>query len=195
MPPPGADGSPGAVAKRTQLYADRLRDLSPVFRQLSVEFAQQTDAAFRNSRSPFGEDFPRLAPSTVARRAAKLRGAKARSKKTGKLTKGARAKRSDARARYAAGGPGIFTPLIDSGRMRQSVRYVPRRDGIDLSGVGYLRFHVSGSLKVKNRPPKRNPLVVQFTSSGSGLALIPSANSRMLRAITAFVETGSVPAR
>jgi hypothetical protein len=183
--------------------ARRMADLSPVYRVLSVEFAQATDAAFRGERSPAGEGWPALAGSTVERRIAKLAGANRRTKKTiaeksglvrGKLTKTALAKRDHARLQYAHGG-GNIKMLIDSGRMRQSVRYVPRGTGIELSAVAYIVHHMGGSLKVKNRPPKRNPLVVQFTADGNSIALIPSAHERFLRAAAAYVATGTVPER
>lgn len=194
--------SPAAVATRTLALAERMRDLSPVMQVLAVEWAQQTANSFRRQMSPAGESWPTLAPSTVRSRAAKVSGGNRRSKKTGKLTAGARRARADARARNAAhNAPGggfvtgrVFTPLIDSGRLRQSIRYVPRRDAVELSAVGYVRYHMAGSLTVKNRPPKRNPLVVQFTANGSGVALIPAAHTRFLRALSAFVATGSIPA-
>jgi hypothetical protein len=176
-------------------------DPTPVWQQMAVEWAQQTDAAFRGERSPAGEDWPALASSTVERRIAKLKGANRRTKKSiaeksglvrGKLTKSALAKRDQARLQYAHGG-GNIKMLVDSGRMRQSVRYVPRKNGVDLSAVAYIAHHVGGSLKVANRPPKRNPLVVQFTANGDGVALIPSAHERLLRALPAFIETGTVP--
>lgn len=190
----GADGdTPAAAVERMRLRQQRLLDSSAVYRQLAVEFSQQTASAFRNERSPFGEDWLRLARSTVARRVAKLPGASSRSKKTGRLTKGARIKRAAAAAVYDQGG-GNIKPLVDSGRLRQSIAYTPTRDGIEITAVWYIRYHVTGSLKVRNRPPKRNPLVIQQTASGAGYALIPAAHTRFLRAFTGFVETGTVPA-
>lgn len=189
----GADGdSPAAVASRTLQRAARMADPSPVLNALAVSWAQQTAAAFRNERSPAGEDWPRLAPSTIARRAAKLSGARGRSKKTGRITKGAQAKRADARARYAAGAPGVFKPLVDSGRLRQSIRYVARRDGIEISAVAYIAHHVTGTLTVRRGPPKRNPLVIEI--EGGKARLIASAHAQLVRALPAFFETGNVPA-
>lgn len=196
----GADGdSPDAVVARTMAIAGRFKDLSPVHQVMAVEFAQMTARAFQRSMSPAGESWANLAPSTIRRRAAKVKGGNRRGK-TGKLTAAAKRARADARARgliqVLPGGGYVtgraFTPLIDSGRMRQSIQYVPRKNTIEVSAVAYIKFHVTGSLKVKNRPPKRNPLVIQLTANGDGMELIPTARARYIQAVTSHVMTGQI---
>lgn len=205
----GADGdSPNAVVERTMAMAQRFRDFSPANRVLAVEFAQQTARAFQRSMSPAGESWPDLAPSTVRRRAAKVKGGNRRKNtiarqlglERGQLTAGARRARASAIARqrlssvpgggYVSGRP--FTPLIDSGRMRQSIAYVPSKTAIAVQAVAYIKYHVGGSLKVRNRPPKRNPLVIQFSANGAGMELIPAARVRYIAVVVSYISTGQI---
>ncbi len=196
----GADGdSPAAVLARLEQKAERMLDLTLPMNALSVHFAQLTAQSFQRRISPAGESWPELAQSTLRRRAAKLRGAKRRGK-NGRLTAKARRTRSDALARErAASVPGggfitgrVFAPLIDSGRMRQSISYVPRKTGIVISGVGYLAHHVGGDRKRKPpRPPKRNPLVVELGDDGAP-QLIPVAHEALVRLVTVYINTGQV---
>ncbi len=182
-------GSDEAAARLLERAA-RTRDLSPVMRVVAAEIDRETDQAFRSSRSPFGEQFPRLAPSTVEARAAKLPGANRRGKKTGQLTKGARDKRATASAAYAAGQAKIFTPLIDTGRARGSAHATADANGVSWTAVGYLGPHIMGSKSPPGRPPKRNVSVFQM--QGGYLKPIPRIQSLLLSSVARYVSTGRV---
>lgn len=173
-----------------ELRARRMRDLSPPLRVVAAEIEERTDRAFRDSTSPYGEPWPALAPSTLLARAAKLPGARRRGK-GGKLTRGARGKRSSAIAAYNAGAGGIFKPLVDTGRMRGSVRVRVTGNELEFAAVGYMAPHITGGIKNPARPPKRNPTVFQRAASGE-LQAIPSILSMLLRAVSRYVATGSV---
>lgn len=177
--------------QRMQARVQRLADLSPALRVVAAEIEKQTSDAFRSSTSPFGEEWPALAPSTLKARAAKLPGANRRSKSTGKLTKGARAKREQAIAKYNAGTAGIFKPLMDTGRMRGSVHVNVTGNVLEFTAVGYMAPHITGSLSRPNRPPKRNPTVFQ-AAAGGGFAAIPRIMSLLLRTVGRYVATGRV---
>ena len=205
MPPPGgADGFDAAI-ERAAGREQRASDLTPVFNRLCVEFERQTADAFAQERSPAGEEWPRLAPSTVEARLRKMAKANSRSKRSiaektglarGKLTKSAQRFRNETRLKaqgFLTAGGGNIRILWDTGRLRQSIQYFPKRDGFDLVGVSYLQHHVTGSLTVSNRPPKRNPLVIQKRPNGEGFELIPSAHVRTVSAVTSYIKTGKVP--
>lgn len=181
------------AAERLLERAARARDLTPATQVVAAEIDKMTDDAFRHSRSPAGEVFPRLAPSTVAARAAKLPGANRRNKKTGQLTAGARGKRKGARDVYNAhipGGPRLFTPLIDTGRARNSAHATGDATGVSWTGVGYLGPHITGSQTKPGRPPKRNVSV--FHVSGGILSPLPKIEALFLSSIGRYIETGRV---
>ena len=170
--------------------AARMRNLAPALRVVAAEIEQRTDDAFRDSKSPYGELWPKLAPSTLLSRAAKLPGAK-RTGKAGGLTKGAQRKREKAISAYNAGTGGIFKPLVDTGRMRGSVRVRVRGNELEFAAVGYMAPHITGSLSRPGRPPKRNPTVFQRAASGELMA-IPSILALLLRTVSRYVQTGQV---
>ncbi len=176
--------------KRMQERVRRLADLSPALKVVAAEIEKQTDDAFRKSTSPFGEQWPRLAPSTIAARAAKVPGANRRSKATGKLTRGAYAKRQAAAEKYKAGASNVFKPLVDTGRMRNSVHVAVRGNELVFTAVGYMGPHITGSQNVEGRPPKRNPTVFQL--AGGVFKPIPSILSLLLRTVGRYVATGRV---
>lgn len=177
------------AAQRLMDRAARARDLTAPLQVVAAEIDRETDAAFRASRSPAGEVFPRLAPSTVRARAAKLPGASRRSKKTGGLTAGARGKRKGARDVYAAnppGGPKLFTPLIDTGRARGSAHATADASGISWTAVKYLEPHIAGGKR--GLIPKRNVSV--FEIRGGIARPIPKIHSLLLRTVATYVSTG-----
>jgi hypothetical protein len=176
--------------KRMQERVARLADLSPALRVVAAEIETQTSNAFQRSQSPFGEQWPALAPSTQAARAAKLPGANRRSKSTGKLTRAAYLKREKAVADYQAGKSGIFKPLIDTGRMRNSVHVNVRGNELEFTAVGYMAPHITGSLTKPGRPPKRNPTVFQMV--GGAFQPIPNVLSLLLKTVGRYVATGRV---
>lgn len=182
MPTTGMD----KAISHMQARAARMRDLSPVMRVVGEEIVKRTTQAFRAQQSPAGEAWPALAPSTLAQRAAKLPGAKRRSKKTGRLTPAARTRRAQA----ASTGAGI-TPLVDTGRLRNSAQqisqpYGPGANFIEWSVVGYGGPHMGGS--ASRRPPKRNFSV--FEPGAGGWTLIPAVNDYLKAAFTNWVDTG-----
>lgn len=184
--------------------AQRMGNLREAFSPLAISWQQQTDKAFSTGISPKGESFPDLALSTLHKRAAKLPGARRRSKKTGQLTRSAARRRADAVQRALLGAvPGssyfsintrVFRPLVDNGRARQATHYEPTNTGITLVTVKYLLYHVGGFRKGNRYLPKRNPLVVEYGAASGELVLIPSAAEAFGKAVTAFVETGRAAA-
>ena len=156
---------------------------------MAEDWATETSDAFRNERSPAGDPWPELAPSTLKKRAAKLPGAKRRSKKTGKLTKAARNKR---KAGLVAGS-GLIRMLVDNGLLRNATSYRvgPSGQSVNIQGVEYLEPHVTGSIVRKGHPPKRNPLVIDRDAMGY-MALIPRAHKKLTEAISHYVATGKV---
>jgi phage gpG-like protein len=157
--------------------AARMRDLGPVMRVQAASMETRISDAFRGERSPAGEEWPALAESTLEQRAAKLPGARRRSKRTGKLTKGAQA------ARSRATQPGAIKKLIDTGRLRGSIRVRANRDSIEITGAAYLAVHVDGSENV----PKRNPLPVERGSDGA-FRLVPAADEEFRKAIVDHIN-------
>lgn len=180
-----ADGLDEAQ-RRMYERAQRMKDLSPALRVVAAEIEQRTDDAFRDSKSPYGETFPDLALSTQQARAAKMPGARKRGK-GGQLTKGARKKRAAAIAHYQAGMGNVFKPLIDTGRMRNSVRVRVSKNELEFGAVGYMGPHITGGRHL----PKRNPTVFQRAASGQ-LEAIPSVLSLLLRTVSRYVATGQV---
>lgn len=166
----------------------RLQDFTPALKVVAAEIEKRTDDAFQQSRSPLGEIWPTLAPSTQLARAAKLPGASRRSKKTGALTKGAKGKRAEGIAAYQYGGANTFKALIDTARMRNSVRVKVSKKEIEFSAVGYMGPHIVGGKG--NRPPKRNPTV--FERAGRGFDAIPAVMSYLLRTVGWYIATGQV---
>lgn len=175
--------------RRMQERAARMKDLSPALRVVAADLEERTDRAFRDLKSPAGEIWPTLAPSTQLARAAKLPGAKRRSKKTGKLTKGALHKRAAGIAGYQFGGAETFKALVDTGRMRGSVRVRVKRHSLEFAAIGYMGPHITGSTKRPGRPPKRNPTVFERAASGQLEAIAP-VMSLLMRSITFYVSAG-----
>lgn len=181
------------AAGRFRAMADRTPDLSRATKFVAAEIDKLTSDAFRSSRSPAGEAFPRLAPSTVAARARKLPGASRRSKKTGKLTKKASDIRGASRELYAAGGGSkLFTPLIDTGRARNSAHATGHATGVTWSAVKYLAPHITGSEVLVRRGllPKRNVSV--FEKQGGIFLPIPKVKSLLLSSVARYLTTGRV---
>lgn len=177
----------GGIPLRSKLDAmkARLRDQTPAMRAIGEEIVLRTTDAFRARKSPAGEAWDALADSTLRARAAKLPGANRRGK-TGRLTKGAQAKR-------AAGivNPGAIAPLIDTGRLRASAgRYKAGRDSVVWSVVGYGGYHMGGSVKRPGRPPKRNFSV--FERVGDRWAPIPAMRAYALDTVRRYVLTGAL---
>lgn len=183
MPPPGADGdTPQAVAARLFERAARMEDPRPFHEVYAAHLEQVISDAFRDERSPAGEPWADLAPSTVAQRLAKLPGAKRRSKKTGQLTAAARA----ARGRGLI-SPGSIKKLIDAGRLRGSITVSAARDRIAIAGAAYLAAHVTGT----DDMPARNPLPIE-SDGADGFKLIAVEHERYVGGLTGYINTGEI---
>ena len=164
----------GEALRATEARARAARDLKPALQQFATEAEEATQRAFSRSVSPDGEAFKPLAPSTVEARARASKGAKKRDE-FGDLTPKAEATRAKIRA---AGGT---TPLIDSGRLRNSIHFAVKADSIEFSMLGYGMPHVTGS----SRLPKRNPTV--FRKAGESWELLPQYAERFREIILAYV--------
>lgn len=173
------------AVKHMRERAQRFSDLRPALKAVGREIELRTDTAFRDSKSPFGEAFPPLAPSTLASRARKLPGAKKRGK-GGKLTGGALKKRSEAIAAYQGGATNIFKPLVDTARARNSQHVDIDVQSLKWSAVGYLGPHMTGT----GRVPKRN--VAVFEKRGEQWVLHPDVARYLAAKVAAYVQTGKV---
>lgn len=194
------------AAKRMAERAERMKDLSIPLKVVAAEIEKRTDDAFRGQMSPAGERWTELAESTrLARKGArKLERRLNRRTERGGLTKGA----EKARAKYGAsrgvaitsGGEALVfaRALVDTGRMRNSVRVRVRKHEIEFSAVGYMGPHITGGQRggKPNRPPKRNPTVFQQSgfsrANARGWESIPEVQSYLLRVIGKFISTGQV---
>lgn len=177
--------------------AVRMSDLEKPLKNIAQEIEKRTDDSFRYSRSQFGEPFKPLAPSTVAGRIRKLRGANRRNK-AGKLTAGAH------RMREKLTAPGGMKPLIDTARMKNSQHVVvDSPTSIRWSAVGYLGPHMTGGQRngKLGMPPQRNPTVFVKSGGGdfdflggasAGWKLDASMSLYFTRAIDTYVRTGKV---
>lgn len=124
-----------------------------------------TDAAFRAQRSPAGEQWPKLAASTLAARRRAAKGGQSRSAR------------------------GQFTgdqALNRTGTMRATTKYVAEAATIKLVTVGYMPPHQVGASN--GRPPKRNPLV--FERVGGKPVLAEPFGSEYRQAFIEHVEGG-----
>ena len=147
--------------------ARRFLDLSPALRVVGEEIIKRTADAFGDGRSPFGETFPPLAPSTLQARSRALKSANTRTK-SGGLT--ARAQRTRQSIVSSA------KPLVDTGRARGSQHVDVQANTLTWSAVGYLLPHITGGARGgrEGMPPKRNVSVFR-PASGSGASGISTA--------------------
>lgn len=159
-----ADDSLRRATENAKLRAQHMRDLTPLMRSQALKWQRATERAFQQSRSPAGDQWPPLAPSTIA----------------------SRIKTQDKRERGRRTG---YKPLIKGGTLNITLRYIPESATIKVSAVPYLAPHVTGSYKrVIGRPPKRNPLV--YERVGGKPALAPDFAKRFRDAFIKYVEDG-----
>ena len=177
------------ATKLADAMAARALNLRPALTVFGAELTKRVDDAFQNSKSPAGEIWPTLAPSTVAKRAAKLPGAKRRGK-DGKLTKGAKQKRVQGAAAYQHAGAGNIKALVDTARMRNSQNVRVDATSLLWSAVGYMAPHITGSQKRPGRPPKRNP--APFELNGGKWELTPALQALLARYVSGYITTGKV---
>lgn len=134
--------------------ARRIRDLTPAMKEGARLIEKETDDSFRKQRSPLGEPWATLKPSTIAGRAARIKSKKIRSA-------------------ILAGG---VTPLVDTGRMRNSVHVKATKRQMRFSAVGYMGPHMTGGGPL----PKRNPTVFEFATRWQ---LVPHVRERLTQII------------
>lgn len=168
---------------RLDAMAARARDLTPAMKVVGEEIVLRTTRAFRARQSPAGDAWAPLARSTLARRAAKLPGAKRKTKRGG-LTQAAKSKRS-----AAVANPAAITPLVDTGRLRNSAQqYKADKDSVTWSVVGYGGPHMAGS--ASGRPPKRSFSVFEPDADG-GWRIIQPMLEYAVRSIERYVGKGA----
>ena len=175
----------GEQIRATEWRAKAARDLKPALKQFTTEAEVATQRAFSRSVSPDGEAFKPLAPSTVEARARASKGARKRDE-FGDLTPRAEKIRATIRA---AGGT---TPLIDSGRLRNSCHWLPpKNDSVEFSMLDYGVPHVTGGKRNGHAaPPKRNFTV--FLKNGDSWELLPQYAELFREIILAYVATPKV---
>lgn len=159
--------------------AARIRDMSAVMKVIGQDLVTETDNSFARQQSPAGEAWPGLAQSTKMGRVGRLKAANKRTK-AGALTAGA------SRLRASLLGVGGMTPLVDTGRMRNSVRVRPARRAVQWSAVGYMAPHMTGGKE--GRPPKRNPSPFEFV--GGRWRLVPRLSKKYAEMIVRWIERG-----
>lgn len=155
--------------------AQRVRDLSPVFKLIGEDLIKETSDAFRKSRSPLGEPWDDIKDAT------KL-GRKSVRKRAGERTsKGARTKRA---MTFRQGLLEQSKPLVDTGRMRNSPHTITQRRRLRFSMVGYTGPHITGDKS--GNLPKRNPTA--FENVGGRWRLIPRLRQKYVQKIIQHVE-------
>lgn len=167
--------------RNTREREQRMLNLQPVNQRFAAVLRKEIRAAFNQSRSPKGERFPPLKPSTIAGRK-KSRGS---AQAAGPLTD-LMAQLSASVARAQSG----IKPLVDTGRLRRSIGVIAGPRGIRLFFIGYLRPHIGGGGADKRHPPKRNPL--PYEKQGGQLRLIARLAQEYDRRVRAWVMTGTL---
>ena len=151
---PGADGSYTTAEAQAKMLR-RQAALQPANMQrfhegVAKRWQAATDTAFRAQRSPAGEQFPKLAESTLAARRRAAKGGLSRNR----------------RGQYTGN-----QALNKTGDMRRDTKYVPEPGTIKLITVSYMPPHQVGDKKRKPpQPPKRNPLVFERINGQPQLA-------------------------
>lgn len=183
----GADGTNdiASAAKRMADRAKRAGDLSPVLKVFGAWIDKTTNDDFQGSHEFDGKAFPALAASTIDARIARHGGFKRTS--GGKFTKGALKKQT---AFSASGG---IKPLIDTAVQMNSARTtMDGKNGLKWSAVGRLMFHITGSLSIVGRPPRRNPTVFEVTDGVARLQ--PKAQAILQGMVSTYIMDGKVSA-
>lgn len=168
-------------------------DLSKPFAVIAADMDKATFDAFDQGRSQSGAPFAALSRRTILARIAKQKGANRRTKKTGKLTRGAKEKRQGYRALLSLGGAGylqsagVAKPLLDTLVARNGTAHIPGPDGIRIRVVRYLLPHITGV--PSKHLPKRDPLV--FEKAGDGIKLLPQWDARVRKDLIAHVNGGA----
>lgn len=167
----GGAYSPLIAAKQMELRAKHMQNLQPLMDVQADLWQAATDRAFREQRSPAGEQWPPLAPSTIASR--------------GGVQSWRKGHRGGGLLRGKAPG-GVVLALLKTRRMQRETRYVARPATIEVETVGYMGPHQSGT--PDGRPPKRNPLV--FDRVEGKPQLVVPFNQGFRDAFIRYVETG-----
>jgi hypothetical protein len=173
-----------AVQRGLQERARRIRDLTPVMKNIGQDIEKQTDDAIRLSRSPGGDKFKPIKKATILARASTKKGTSERTK-GGKLTAKARRLRAELTAASTLPkGFGGAKPLVDTERLKGSRRTRPSKRSVQFSMVGYTGPHITGSKDGKL--PKRNPTVFEF--KGGRWRVVKHLALKYSEMITAYIE-------
>ena len=156
-----------AVLAALAQLRDHLQDLSPAFREIGSSLVDEIKRGFSEGRSPYGLPWQRLSWVTMTRR---MGGEKKIFTKTGKI--------KASKVREAAAG---FQPLLDTGKLRNSITYrLFGQGGVEVGTADYEKkalMHQFGSVKGWGRGikiPARPFLPIQGGSS-DGTAVLPEA--------------------
>ncbi len=169
----GSETSANAAVERLKQRRERMGNLQRALDGLAATFQAETHLAFQRRVSPAGEVWPALALSTIMKRAGSTgRGSLLRNRRSGRFTSAA-----------------TIQPLVDTGLMRDSIKYSANGGGIAVkTDAFYLKIHQSGA---KNgRPVKRNPLVIERV--GGNVRLYPDADKRFREVVNAYVMSGAI---
>lgn len=182
--------------KRLRDMADRVKDLTPAMKVVARQIEKETDDAFRGSRSPLGTPWNAIKESTALNRkgARKLKQRVNRRTKEGGLTKGARGARgklfqkgvlgAQAFAGADLAATALGKPLIDTGRMRNSVNVKVSKRSVRFRAVGYMAPHMTGGKNL----PKRNPTI--FEGEPGRFRLVPRIAQMLRETVARYVSQG-----
>jgi hypothetical protein len=173
--------------------AARCRDLSAPLKVFGAWIDKTTNDDFQESHE-YGDvfaKFPPLADSTIERRIGRHGGYARKTRKDGKA--GAFTKKALGIQKSFSATNGI-KPLIDTAAMMNSARTtLADKTSLQWSALGRLIFHMTGSLSVPGRPPRRNPTVFEVDSSGVA-TLKPKAQEKLNVLIGEYIASGKVVA-
>lgn len=170
------------IARATAVQK-RLLDMRPPLESSAERMDRLTANAWDKGQDQAGNAFPPLAESTVEGRIALDRGANRRSKKTGALTRGARAKREAIR------GIGGAEPLL-------ATRNARRTYGTRVTGPHEMTFRIAGYMVPSmaggagGKPPQRNPTCLLHIGPNTW-DLTPNMRAYHMAAIRAWVIDGA----
>lgn len=183
--------------KRLQDMSQRVRDLTPAMKVVARQIEKETDDAFRASKSPRGEPWKMIKEETALNRKGgrKLKKRVNRRTKAGGLTKGAMGARgklfdkgllgAQAFAGDDVSAAQLAKPLIDTGRMRNSVNVKVSKRSVRFTAVGYMAPHMTGGENL----PKRNPTV--FEGEPGDFRLVPRIAQKLRETVARYVMRGT----
>ena len=195
---------------RMQARTERVQHLEPALEVFGQSIVKQTDDKFHRSMDWDGQPFADLMPSTIEQRARTHAGG-VRVRSDGVTRGGYRAKRKELRTKLAGQGksrkqitkalrtnrrayerkklkitaPGGIKILVDTARARNSNHVdPPEPTSITWSAVGYLGYHMTGTVRMEARNP------TAFVYAESKWQLHPDAAKQFDQMMLAFIVRG-----